>query len=164
MTIWSIPRTFTAGMVMNAADMNTYVSNDLKYLKDPAFGRTALNPTAVASLSTTSTTWTAITAAASLTLTTYGGALHCGFAGLMGAPDNAVFAFEVDGVIYTGIHPSGIYKGLASTPVAFDDWIADITASGAHVIRPAWRVAGAGTNTAVLACSGKPAIFWVREG
>jgi hypothetical protein len=161
MTIWSIPRTFTAGMVGNAADFNTYISNDLKYLKDPAFGRTALNPTAVANVSTTSTVFTAITAAASITLTTYGSPIRCGLAGVI-ATNSVLLAFEVDGVIYTGQHPSGIYKAEVGS-FNINDWISDITASGAHVIRPAWRV-GAGTNTGQLMCSGAPAIFWAREG
>jgi hypothetical protein len=161
MTIWSIPKTFTAGMVGNAADFNTYISNDLKYLKDPAFGRTAINPTAVANISTTGTTWTAISAAISLTLTTYGSPIHWGFMGVM-ATHPGYLALEVDGTAYTGVHPSGIFKADAGS-FAIDDWVSDITASGAHVLRPCWRVLNA-ASTAQLACSGNPAIFWAREG
>jgi len=149
-------------MVMGAAGFNTYIRDNLNALKGPAFGRTALNPTAVANVSTTSTVWTAITAAASLTLTTYGGSIHWGLVGVL-ATDAALLALEVDGTAYTGIHPSGVYKAAAGGAFSMNDWVTEITASGSHVFRPAWRV-GAGTNTAQLACSGIPAIFWAREG
>jgi hypothetical protein len=161
MTTWTPPLTYTAGMAMGAAGFNTYIRDNLNALKEPPFGRTACNPTGVANISTTSTVWTAISAAISLTLTTYGGAIHCGFQGIV-AGDNALMAFEIDGTAYTGVHPSGVYKAPTQN-FSFDDWISEITASGSHVIRPAWRVA-AGTQTAQLACSGMPAIFWAREG
>lgn len=159
---WTTPLTFTAGMVIGATDLNTYIRDNTNYLKTPAFGRTACNPTGVADIRTTSTTWTAVSAGISLTLTTYGGNLHCCFMGWI-AQNPALLAFEVDGTAYTGIHPSGLFKAQNTQGFTVDDWITAVTATGSHVIRPAWRV-GAGTQTAELVCSGQPAIFWVREG
>ena len=158
---WTTPLTWTAGMVLGATDYNTQFRDNLNQLKSPSFAQTALNPTAVGSLTTTSTTWTAITAAAALTINTYGGALHCGFRAAAGG--GFFLAFEVDGVPYTGIHPSGNYKADSGNSFTTDAWITEITASGAHTILPAWRV-GAGTNTGALLCSGVPAFYWVREG
>lgn len=157
---WTTPLTWTAGMALGATDFNTQFRDNLNALKTPAFGRTACNPTGVVDIRTTSTTWTAISAGVSLTLTTYGGGINWGFMGALNL-DPAMFALEVDGVIYTGIHPSGVYK--ASAQVSINDWVSEITASGAHTLRPAWRV-GAGTETAQLKCSGIPAVFWAREG
>jgi hypothetical protein len=158
---WTTAKTFTAGMVIGATDLNTYLRDNMNQLKTPPFGRTACNPTGVANISTTSTVWTAISAGISLTLTTYGGALHCGFLGVM-ANAPAYLAFEVDGTAYTGIHPSGIFK-TPTDSFGIVDWVTEITASGSHTIRPAWRVINAAT-TAQLSCSAQPAIFWVREG
>lgn len=158
---WTTPLTWTAGMALGATDFNTHIRDNLNNLKSPSFGRTACNPTAVPNIKTTGTTWTAITAGISLTLTTYGGALHCGFQGINNAGE-FLAAFAVDDVVYTGIHPSGIAK-VPSGLFSIEDWIVDITASGSHTIRPAWRVP-AGTVTANISCSGQPAIFWVREG
>lgn len=148
-------------MVPGATDFNTQIRDNLNQLKSPSFARTACNSTAAASINTTSTVWTAISAALSLTLTTYGGALQCGLAGEIGG-NAGYLAFEVDGTAYTGLHPSGIFKaGVGGFFVS--DWITDVTASGSHTIRPVWRSIN-GATTVGLQWSGQPLIFWVREG
>jgi len=69
---WTAPKTWTVDGVLTAADMNTYVRDNLHYLLSPNKGVIIRNNNG--DYSTTSTSWVDVDATnLSLTITTHGG-------------------------------------------------------------------------------------------
>jgi hypothetical protein len=161
---WSIPRTWTNGEVPGETEMNTHVRDNLRFLKDPSFQQiiTASGGT----LSTTATTAVPIsTADLSITLTTYGGAIHGVFHATFSAQGALILGLDYDGTaVYNALTGVSYHQmaGVTNRSLGFNVWITGL-ASGSHTFRPTWRV-GAGTNTGQLLLASAPAFFWVREG
>ena len=69
---YTVPKTWAVDEVLGATDMNTYVRDNIVALKDPPSFLTAFASGELV-LSTTATTFTAISSALSASLGTYGG-------------------------------------------------------------------------------------------
>ena len=156
---WSVPMTWTAGMVPGATEFNREFRDNLNALKTPAFFQ--MISAGAITAATTATTSVPIGTALSATLTTYGGNVEVYFAAVISATQVVRVGFDYDG---TALYTSGFTR----IPVAREEmvhvhaWVTGL-ASGAHTFTPTWLAAGAG-HTAILSWVTNPVVLWAREG
>lgn len=163
MPAWSVPRTWVGDEIPGATEMNTHVRDNLGFLKDPSFQQ-IVTASAGDYLTTASTAVPIDTANLSITMTTYGGAIHCFFAGMFSGNSNVLML----NLLYdnTAFFPSAtgimrcVLSGNPKINLSWDVWVTGL-ASGSHTFRPAWNTLGL---TAYLLVATAPATFWAREG
>jgi hypothetical protein len=147
-TPWTTPTSFVNGIVMGATDFNTYFRDNFEHLKAPPVFN---EPTAFGSpIVFTATTAIPITAGASASLQTYGGAVEIWFDGIFEGYQTVVtdYLIDIDGTGYTGV---GNPLHLLITSLA----------SGTHWFTPMCRTTG-GAGGYSAECSAYH--FWAREG
>lgn len=153
---WTIPRTWTALTPLGATDLNTHLRDQLNVLKDPPFQQNIWSGTAV---TTASTAVPIDTANLSISLTTYGGAIHLSFQGYQDSTNAAFYTFQWDGTAFNS--GSALVRLAVAGMVRYDAWVTGL-ASGSHTFTPLWWQA-AGLNVTLRGTSAN-AIFWAREG
>lgn len=156
---WSLPQTWVDGQVMNAADFNEQLRDNLNYLLAP---NAVYVKTAVGALSTTSTVLASLGTAWSQSLTLNGGHLAFGaqfvISAAIAAAGTVVIAVAVDGTPYTAFYQ---VIGGPSQMISFHQVLTGL-ASGAHTINLQWRSTLA-TVTASIDPTIVPLIFWAKE-
>lgn len=155
---WTDPKTWTAGMVVDEVDLNTYLRDNMNALKDPPFQQIV---TATAgNIDATASTAIPITGDLEITLTTHGGAVQWGFMGRFTSTNQFVFNVEYNGTAWSD-RPSGIRRIAPSVDsYTMGGWITGLS-SGSHTFVPTWKQPN--SNTMRLLTSGEPVVFWVRE-
>lgn len=156
---WTTPYDHTTGLLVTAAHMNTYISNNLLWLKSPPVDRDSN----IATTNTTSTSFVAITGA-SLSLTTVGGRVLMGFVASIThgtANANNPFDFYIDGT-GQGHATNGLtIIGIPGTTPAYSVSMVCLSAplsATSHTITVRWRTtAGTVTLTDAASC------FWAIE-
>lgn len=129
---WTNPMTFNANAILQAAQLNTHLRDNLLALKDP--------PTAAISSTTayqtTSASFVDINAALDATVVTAGGRLliTCSLGVNLAGGTGWSSRFLLDGVVFT-------FTGGANV-----SWTVALTA-GTHTFKPQWQVNGGGTLT-----------------
>lgn len=176
---WESPKDWQTGAVVTAAEMNTYISNNLLALKNRVSAQYRLAE--AADYSTTSTSFVDVDATRlALTLETTGGHLLVGFHGCMKAVGFGVY-FDVDidgtrvggddGIIMTD--PQSTYGAQS---ISFVRLVTGIEA-GSHTVKLQWKKATATSNAVTLFAGGSTYIstgtyvvegmlhpqFWVLE-
>lgn len=168
---YTIPKTWTVDELLAATDMNTYVRDNVAALKNPPSFLTAFASGALV-LSTTATTFTAISSALSASLGTYGGDIMV-FIQLQLAGDTDTRRISLDwlvnGTALYGAYAFGAGRARAGTTMAttgnttvFGPLLVTGLASGTHVFQPVWRT-DAGTAFTWATTGAAPIIMWVRE-
>ena len=169
MPTWTDPQTWVTGDLVDADALNTYLRDNLLYLK----AANSLTSVSVDATYTTSlTTWADVdTAALVITLNAGGGPLLIG-ARMAVQHVNNLDATQFD-VTLDSVRLGGTY-GLAhheaantwagqQLPVTFQTMLPDIT-PGAHTFRLQWRKAGTNPVTLVnTAGGGLPVHFYIME-
>lgn len=153
---WTANRTWTAGELVTASIMNTYVRDNLDWLKTPLESG---GITFAADFTTTSTTYVDVTGVTT-TITTKGGGLDVFFRCTWNATSGGVMQLLVDGAS-TAVLGTG---GTGGQPVIGTMYhhIAALSA-GSHTIKvQAKTVSGTLTVKGTTAASGDPQ-FFVRE-
>ncbi len=168
---WTNPKTWMAGEVVGANDLNEQLRDNMSYLHSRPHQR--IVRTATADYTTTSTTFVDIDSTnLSITLTVSSGTVMVGFSAvtLVNTWTSFVmpaFNFTIDGVPFTTA-PRGVIcydqSPLAASfdrPVSYTVLVTDLTV-GTHTFRPQWRnIATSGTITLYAVSS--PVIFWAME-
>lgn len=152
---WTTPITWTAGMVPGATEFNEQIRDNLNALKNPPFAATAYLPTAD-SYAWSSSGFTGINTAITLTVTTQGGTVFAYFQGEVTTVGAYWIDVEYDG---TALGDAALGQGR-NTPLPMMLPITGL-ASGSHTFRPIWR--GDNANNIEMQ-SGRYIHFWVREG
>ena len=169
---YTIPKTWAVDELLGATDMNTYVRDNVAALKNPPSFLTAFASGALV-LSTTATTFTAISSALSASLGTYGGDIMV-FIQLQLAGDTSTRRISLDwlvnGTALYGAYAFGAgraqpgttkYSPTGNTTV-FGPLLVTGLASGTHVFQPVWKTNG-GTAFTWATTDAAPIIMWVRE-
>ncbi len=163
---WTNPKTWMAGEVVGANDLNEQLRDNMSYLHSRPHQR--IVRTATADYTTTSTTFVDIDSTnLSITLTVSSGTVMVGFSAITRINTNSgtwpAFDFTIDGVRFTTA-PYGLIHfysaSLLDAPVNYTVLVTDLTV-GAHIFRPQWRNIVAGTLT--LYATSNPVIFWAME-
>lgn len=168
---YTIPKTWTVDELLAATDMNTYVRDNVAALKNPPSFLTAFASGALV-LSTTATTFTAISSALSASLGTYGGDIMV-FIQLQLAGDIDARRISLDwlvnGTALYGAYAFGAGRARPGTTTSttgnttvFGPLLVTGLASGTHVFQPVWRT-DAGTAFTWATTGAAPIIMWVRE-
>ncbi len=168
---YTIPKTWVVDEVLGATDMNTYVRDNIAALKDPPSFLTAFASGALV-LSTTATTFTAISSALSASLGTYGGDIMV-FIQLQLAGDTDTRRISLDwlvnGTALYGAYAFGAGRARPGTTTfttgnttVFGPLLVTGLASGTHVFQPVWKT-DAGTAFTWATTGAAPIIMWVRE-
>jgi len=156
---WSTPRTWVAGEIVTAANLNTYVSDNLTYIKDRLDGtakqyiRTATNYT------TTSTSLVDVDGTnLALTFTTDGGDVMVTFAGYISNGNNVdtTIGVDVDSTDYE-IIVDQTNNGADKANVSFVYIFTGLSAAS-HTFKLRWKTSS-GTATLVAGTT----LFDVRE-
>jgi hypothetical protein len=184
MTTWTAPKTWGTGELVTAADMNTYIRDNLLYLK----GANSLTYAEVnSSYSTTSGSWNDVDSSnLALNVTTSGGLLILGMRGAVrtgngstGIETRSQAEFDItrDGNRLGGTHgsmawfpPQNDYSnpGLIPYVRAFQVLLPSL-AAGSYTFRLQWRCYQynpSGSNTVFLdnsASGGVPVLFYALE-
>lgn len=166
---WTNPKTWVAGEVVGANDLNEQLRDNMSYLHSRPHQR--IVRTATANYTTTSMIFVDIdTVNLSITLTVSSGTVMVGFSAVTwvdtGSGRRPAFNFTINGVPFTtathGIvcyaQPAG--NAVFDGPVSYAVLVTDLTV-GAHIFRPQWRNLVAGTLT--LYAVDNPVIFWAME-
>ncbi|MFN7210461.1 MAG: hypothetical protein ACK4P1_08735 [Aggregatilineales bacterium] len=166
---WTNPKTWVAGDVVGANDLNEQLRDNLSYLHSRPHQR--IVRVATADYITTSTTFVDIDSTnLSITLTVSSGAVMVGFSGVTlvntGANVKPAFNFTIDSVPFTSAargvvcydQPAG--AAVFDGPVSYVALVTDLTV-GAHTFRPQWR--NIATGTVMLYAVSSPVIFWAME-
>ena len=168
---YTIPKTWAVDEVLGATDMNTYVRDNIAALKDPPSFLTAFASGALV-LSTTATTFTAISSALSASLGTYGGDIMV-FIQLQLAGDGDTRRISLDwwvnGTALYGAYAfgaGGLGPGVTTAAkgkmTVFGPLLVTGLASGTHVFQPVWKT-NAGTAFTWATTGAAPVIMWARE-
>jgi len=168
---YTIPKTWAVDELLVATDMNTYVRDNIAALKDPPSFLTAFASGALV-LSTTATTFTAISSALSASLGTYGGDIMV-FIQLQLAGDTDTRRISLDwlvnGTALYGAYAFGAGRAQPGTTTAttgnttvFGPLLVTGLASGTHVFQPVWKT-NTGTAFTWATTGAAPIIMWVRE-
>ena len=168
---YTIPKTWAVDELLGATDMNTYVRDNVAALKNPPSFLTAFASGALV-LSTTATTFTAISSALSASLGTYGGDIMV-FIQLQLAGDTDTRRISLDwlvnGTALYGAYAFGAGRAWPGTTMAttgnttvFGPLLVTGLASGTHVFQPVWKT-DAGTAFTWATTGAAPIIMWVRE-
>ena len=168
---YTIPKTWAVDELLGATDMNTYVRDNVAALKNPPSFLTAFASGALV-LSTTATTFTAISSALSASLGTYGGDIMVFIQlQLAGDTDSRRISLDwlVNGTALYGAYAFGAGRAKAGTTTAtkgnttvFGPLLVTGLASGTHVFQPVWKT-DAGTAFTWATTGAAPIIMWVRE-
>jgi hypothetical protein len=168
---YTIPKTWAVDGLLGATDMNTYVRDNVAALKNPPSFLTAFASGALM-LSTTATTFTAISSALSASLGTYGGDIMV-FIQLQLAGDTDTRRISLDwlvnGTALYGAYAFGAGRARPGANTAatgnttvFGPLLVTGLASGTHVFQPVWKTE-AGTAFTWATTGAAPIIMWVRE-
>ena len=168
---YTIPKTWVVDELLVATDMNTYVRDNVAALKNPPSFLTAFASGALV-LSTTATTFTAISSALSASLGTYGGDIMV-FIQLQLAGDTSTRRISLDwlvnGTALYGAYAFGAGGARPGTTTAtkgnttvFGPLLVTGLASGTHVFQPVWKT-DAGTAFTWATTDAAPVIMWARE-
>lgn len=168
---YTIPKTWVVDEVLGATDMNTYVRDNIAALKDPPSFLTAFASGALV-LSTTATTFTAISSALSASLGTYGGDIMV-FIQLQLAGDTDTRRISLDWLVNgtalygayafgAGRARPGITTATTGNTTVFGPLLVTGLASGTHVFQPVWKT-DAGTAFTWATTGAAPVIMWARE-
>lgn len=168
---YTVPKTWAVDELLVATDMNTYVRDNVAALKNPPSFLTAFASGALV-LSTTATTFTAISSALSASLGTYGGDIMV-FIQLQLAGDTDTRRISLDwlvnGTALYGAYAFGAGRARPGTTTAakgnttvFGPLLVTGLASGTHVFQPVWKT-DAGTAFTWATTGAAPIIMWVRE-
>jgi len=168
---YTIPKTWAVDELLGATDMNTYVRDNVAALKNPPSFLTAFASGALV-LSTTATTFTAISSALSASLGTYGGDIMVFIQlQLAGDTDSRRISLDwlVNGTALYGAYAFGAGRARPGTTMAttgnttvFGPLLVTGLASGTHVFQPVWKTE-AGTAFTWATTGAAPIIMWVRE-
>lgn len=175
MTTWTTPRTWADNDLVDAADLNEQLRDNLEALKDPPSDSYVADE--ATNYATDSTSWVDVDDTnMALQITTHGGDIMIGFHGnLKRKSGNADYAcFNVD---YNGSKVAGGDGILASsqvgpgvpTPVSFVRLLTGLDA-GTYTFKLQWKVLTGGVGYGVAMYSGDGDAnwdmhpqFWVRE-
>jgi len=147
---WTDPRTWAVGEVVTATLLNEQLRDNLNALKVTNSDEYTLDESS--DYTTTSTSFVDVDATnLALNLTTTGGDILVGFAGMMrpiGSSPRVYFDIDIDGAAAgdDGIWGIGTLNGTY-TPLSFTRLFTGIT-SGAHIIKLQWKVSGGSINLA----------------
>jgi len=168
---YTIPKTWAVDELLGATDMNTYVRDNVAALKNPPSFLTAFASGALV-LSTTATTFTAISSALSASLGTYGGDIMVFIQlQLAGDTDSRRISLDwlVNGTALYGAYAFGAGRarpgtttGATGNTTVFGPLLVTGLASGTHVFQPVWKTE-AGTAFTWATTGAAPIIMWVRE-
>lgn len=168
---YTVPKTWAVDELLAATDMNTYVRDNVAALKNPPSFLTAFASGALV-LSTTATTFTAISSALSASLGTYGGDIMVFIQlQLAGDSDSRRISLDwlVNGTALYGAYAFGAGQARPGTTTAttgnttvFGPLLVTGLASGTHVFQPVWKT-DAGTAFTWATTGAAPIIMWVRE-
>ena len=168
---YTIPKTWAVDELLGATDMNTYVRDNVAALKNPPSFLTAFASGALV-LSTTATTFTAISSALSASLGTYGGDIMVFIQLQLAGDTNARYIsldWLVNGTALYGAYEfgagrarPGITTATKGIPTVFGPLLVTGLASGAHVFQPVWKT-DAGTAFTWATTGAAPIIMWARE-
>jgi len=157
---YTTPLVWGTGRVVTAADLNTYVSDNLTALKTPPGDVDTLDE--ASNYTTTSTSWAKVHATdRKLTITTAGGRVKVHFHGVIknsGATEETFLGIIVDS---TDPDDDGyvFHYGAVRACVTFTRWITGLDA-GEHDFYLAWKVSG---GTGELYCVDNHPQWWVEE-
>ena len=171
---YTTPKTWAVDELLAATDMNTYVRDNVAALKNPPSFLTAFASGALV-LSTTATTFTAISSALSASLGTYGGDIMV-FIQLQLAGDKGTRRISLDwlvnGTALYGAYAFGAGRALPGIATGSTSAMGNTTvfgpllvtglASGTHVFQPVWKT-NTGTAFTWATTGAAPIIMWVRE-
>ena len=168
---YTIPKTWAVDELLGATDMNTYVRDNVAALKNPPSFLTAFASGALV-LSTTATTFTAISSALSASLGTYGGDIMV-FIQLQLAGDTSTRRISLDwlvnGTALYGAYAFGaggarpeVAAATTGNTTVFGPLLVTGLASGTHVFQPVWKT-DAGTAFTWATTDATPIIMWARE-
>jgi len=168
---YTIPKTWTVDELLAATDMNTYVRDNVAALKNPPSFLTAFASGALV-LSTTATTFTAISSALSASLGTYGGDIMV-FIQLQLAGDAGTRRISLDWLVNgtalygayafgAGLAQPGTTTATTGNTTVFGPLLVTGLASGTHVFQPVWKT-NTGTAFTWATTGAAPIIMWVRE-
>jgi hypothetical protein len=171
---WTIPKTWNTGDPLLAADMNTYIRDNLAFLKDPPFALHSFNE--AGDYSTSSLTFVEVDSSGTeltLTITTAGGDVAIGFFGTFShsaANGRCMLDVDINGTMLGGdsglaqFRSPGAGSGFAFSVsfVAFKSGLAP----GSHTFKLMWATSGA--TLTLYAGAGTSTFdhhpqFWVRE-
>lgn len=168
---YTVPKTWAVDELLGATDMNTYVRDNVAALKNPPSFLTAFASGALV-LSTTATTFTAISSALSASLGTYGGDIMVFIQLQLAGDENSrriSLDWLVNGTALYGAYAFGAGRRKAGTTMAttgittvFGPLLVTGLASGTHVFQPVWKT-DAGTAFTWATTGAAPIIMWVRE-
>lgn len=157
---WTVPMTWTNGLLVTNTHLNTHVRDNLDYLKNPP---TATVATTTARTTTSTSFVTVDGTYFKHSLTTAGGDVLVGFQGVVTSSTNATVSFtvEVDGVKVSGSSTHGIWKGVnvgtGGAGVTLS-WLATGLSPGVHTFELFWK-----TSTGTLTLEPNTNQFWARE-
>jgi len=168
---YTIPKTWAVDELLGATDMNTYVRDNVAALKNPPSFLTAFASGALV-LSTTATTFTAISSALSASLGTYGGDIMV-FIQLQLAGDTSTRRISLDWLVNgtalygayafgAGCAQPGVTTAITGNTTVFGPLLVTGLASGTHVFQPVWKT-DAGTAFTWATTDAAPVIMWARE-
>lgn len=158
---WTVPMTWTNGLLVTNTHLNTHVRDNLDYLKNP--------PTATVAPSTSRTTTSTgfVTVDGSYfnhsVTTAANAAVLCAFQGVITSSVNttAVFTIEVDGSYVSGGSTHGVWKsvnvGTGGAGVSMI-WLVTGLSAAAHTFELFWK-----TSAGTLTLEPYTNQFWARE-
>lgn len=156
---WTAPRTWTAGELVTASMMNTYVRDDFDWLKTPtSSGRIQF----ASDFTTTSTTYTDLTGVTT-TITTNGGGvdIYLRLTVSNSGPTASSFQLVIDGV-------ANAFLGIASTSITTNNtWVfvehVAALAAGSHTFKIQVKNNGGTTTIRGTTAAISDPLFYVVE-
>lgn len=159
---WTVPMTWTNGLLVTNTHLNTHVRDNLNALKNPP---TATVQPATLTPATTSTSFVTVQGTFfnhSLT-TAANAAVLCAFQGVITSSTNATVSFtlEVDGSYVSGASTHGVWKfvnvGTGGAGVSLI-WLVQGLSAAAHTFELFWK-----TSAGTLTLEPYTNMYWVRE-
>src|SRR5574343_520667 len=170
---WTTPKTWTVDEVVGASDMNTHLRDNLNALKTPPTFVTAFTSGTTLVLSSTASTFTAMSSGLTAGLTTYGGAvmvyLQAQIAADAATTRRLCIDWDVDGTLLRADYAYGIGRvnitnttAVSGSLMSFGPILITGLASGAHTFTPHWQISD-GTAFAYANTNTTPIYMWARE-
>jgi len=163
---WTPPKDWQTGAVVTAAEMNTYISNNLLALKNRVSAQYRLAE--ATDYSTTSTSFVDVDATRlALTLETTGGHLLVGFHGVVRTFNGmgVYFDVDIDGTRVggdDGITMTEANETYSAQNLSFVRLVTGIEA-GSHTVKLQWKKATSTANAVVLYAGGSSHISTVGQ-